>query len=501
MSATQTGKNIRRNAIAGASQTALSAILLFCLYRYINYALGVEYLGVWSVVLALSSVSSLADLGFSAGLTKFVAKYVSLNRPFKVVALVDTVTISMAMVIILLTLIMLPLAYYLSDVIFDDPYSHFAKTILPIAFISVVFNITASASLGGLAGLGRIDAKSLLLFASQAIFLLATFVLVPLLDFEGLAFAQLLSSFFLLVTARLVLRYNHQYFTIIPVVWRVEVISEIWRYGAQYQLALVMRMLLDPVTKGLLASFAGPLYVGYFEMATQIIAKAKNMLVSANHAIVPYVSSNLNNQQFDIKEFYCSNFEIFSKASLLLFSLIVSCAGLMSWILLGENNSVFILLFLILSFAWMLNSFSGPAHLLNLATGKLWLSTISTLLMAISNIFFCSLLGFYLGGLGVAIGYALSITLGGLLLLWLVNRDLGLMCKDVFSSWMIFHIVIVVLAICNATYLFYLLEDSQLIYALLFPVAVIMLVFVAVFVDPILRKIVLGILMRSISKD
>ena len=53
--------------LANVLQALAGAALLFALYRYINTTLGVEQLGVWSVVLATASASRLADLGLSAG--------------------------------------------------------------------------------------------------------------------------------------------------------------------------------------------------------------------------------------------------------------------------------------------------------------------------------------------------------------------------------------------------------------------------------------------------
>ena len=45
-------KRLSRNVSANVAQTLLGALLLFALYRYITITLGVEQLGIWSVVLA-----------------------------------------------------------------------------------------------------------------------------------------------------------------------------------------------------------------------------------------------------------------------------------------------------------------------------------------------------------------------------------------------------------------------------------------------------------------
>lgn len=67
----QFDKNVRFGSHAVPSQMSyrywISSVLIFVLYRYISTALGVDRLGVWSVVLAAASASRLADLGLNSG--------------------------------------------------------------------------------------------------------------------------------------------------------------------------------------------------------------------------------------------------------------------------------------------------------------------------------------------------------------------------------------------------------------------------------------------------
>ena len=66
---------IARNAAASVGQVIVSALILFVLYRAILEMLGAERLGIWSVVLAAASASRIGELGLSASVTRFVAKY------------------------------------------------------------------------------------------------------------------------------------------------------------------------------------------------------------------------------------------------------------------------------------------------------------------------------------------------------------------------------------------------------------------------------------------
>ena len=66
---------ITGNAIAMFIQAILTSVILFLMYLFISRILGLSALGIWSVVMATTSASRLIDIGFSGGITKFVAKY------------------------------------------------------------------------------------------------------------------------------------------------------------------------------------------------------------------------------------------------------------------------------------------------------------------------------------------------------------------------------------------------------------------------------------------
>ena len=67
-------RRISANVIASIAQVLASSVAFFLLYRYLLDQLGVAQLGVWSLVLATTSVSRIGDLGLSAGVVKFVAQ-------------------------------------------------------------------------------------------------------------------------------------------------------------------------------------------------------------------------------------------------------------------------------------------------------------------------------------------------------------------------------------------------------------------------------------------
>ena len=71
----------RRLALLGmgtsAAQAALSAVLLFGLYRYAQGVVGPERFGAWSFVMGVAAVGGLAEMGLSSGVLRFVARAVA----------------------------------------------------------------------------------------------------------------------------------------------------------------------------------------------------------------------------------------------------------------------------------------------------------------------------------------------------------------------------------------------------------------------------------------
>ena len=70
-----TARRLLSNAGLSVLQVLVSGVLLFFVYRHLLKQLGAEQLGLWSVLLASTSVARLSDLGLTSGVVKFVARY------------------------------------------------------------------------------------------------------------------------------------------------------------------------------------------------------------------------------------------------------------------------------------------------------------------------------------------------------------------------------------------------------------------------------------------
>ena len=64
-----------KNIFSAAGQTIVQTVILLILYRYLIDRIGVDQLGIWSIVLATASAARVSELGFGGSIIKFIAAY------------------------------------------------------------------------------------------------------------------------------------------------------------------------------------------------------------------------------------------------------------------------------------------------------------------------------------------------------------------------------------------------------------------------------------------
>ncbi|MFZ5653347.1 MAG: lipopolysaccharide biosynthesis protein [Pseudomonadota bacterium] len=422
-------RRLPRNVIANVVQVLASAGLLFALYRYINVTLGVEQLGIWSVVLATASASRLADLGLSAGVTRFVARDRARGDLARAGQVVDTALLMLMVVVGAALPLLYPLIAGLLPHLFDVEHLTGALEILPYALASLWLTIVAAVFQGGLDGCQRMDLRAGLVVAGQIAMLASAIVLVPRFGLVGLAWAQIGQGLLLVIGGRAALRRALPPLPRLPRQWSRPVLREMLGYGTNVQVATVFMLLLDPVAKALMARFGGPAAAGYFEMANQVLLRVRALIVSANQAIVPHVAALAATEPARLTHLYRDNMHLLVFVTLPAFALLIAWAGGFSWLLIGAYQPEFVFLITLLSVAWGANIFAGPAYFTNLGTGQVGWNTLSHMLMGALNAALGWLLGVRYGANGVAFGYAIALIAGSAMLIGVYGYRHRVRCR------------------------------------------------------------------------
>lgn len=425
MSSIMRTRSLQSNVAANLLQTVLGTALLFLLYRFINTSIGIAQLGIWSVVLATVAVSHLTDLGLTAGITRFIARDLGLLNTHRAAEVIDTAMLTMA---VILAVLALPL-YFLADILlpyfFGSNDLVLAQSILPYALASLWFSMLSTGIQGALDGCQRMDVRAILVITGQLLFLILAVILIPKYGIIGLAWAQLLQGITSVVAGRLILKCLMKTVGVLPRRWNFAVLKEMLGYGLNIQASTVLILFFDPVTKVLLAKFGGPSAAGAFEMANQMVVKARGLIISANQAIVPYVAASHGVSSPALQEKYKNNVGTIYSIAVPMFSLVALVSPLVGWLLLGTVDKEFIILVAVLSLGWCFNVFNAPAYFFNMGTGSVHWNTWSHLLTGVLNISVGYFLGVSYGATGVICAYILSICAGSALLIGIfqsVNR-------------------------------------------------------------------------------
>lgn len=411
-----------RNATLTVAQVVLSATFLFAVYKYLLGAIGPEQMGVWSIVMALSTVARITDLGFAGGMTRFVAKYQALDDHEAVLEVVETGTLSLAVLSVLILTISYPLLRLGLPHVMTPTSAALALKLLPFALASFGALAVAGAYLSTLDGLQRADLRNLILMGGTLLY----GVLIPLcvwrLGFEGLGWAQLGQSLTILVVAGWMVRVKLR-LALVPHRWTTSRFKEMLGYNVHLQLTTFASLLGDPLTKLLLSHFGSLPMVTYYEMALKMVSQFRAIVVNVNQVLVPSIARAQEKNIEELRDIFKKTLSSVFLISLFFYGIAITSLPLASDIWIGHYNSTFTYSAIILIAAMQINSFIVPIFFTNLGTGKAKENSLSQLSIGFSNIILGFLLGIALGGWGVILSYGLSIAIGSVILLALFVRQ------------------------------------------------------------------------------
>jgi len=404
-------RQLIRNASLGSVQVIATGLVFFVLYRFLYDTIGVAELGVWSVVLSWTSMSSLAGLGMTGSAVKFVSTYLARNDRRHVAGIIETLAISLMVVLAGALVIVYPLLVWMTGVVFTPEMRVVGISILPYAAAS--FWISAVAGLFGscVDGFHRVDVRHIMIIAAMLLYLLLSFVLVPMNGIVGLAQAQVVQGSVLLVASWLYVRRLLPELGIIPTHWQKSIFKEIIDYSLKLQLISIAQLLFEPLAKSLLARFGGAASAGFFEMANRMVMQLRALIVSAYQAVVPTIADLHERDQHQVRNVYEGSLRLVHYLVVCAIPLLLLVVPLISLLWLGEVHSTFVMFTSVLVVAWFVNILATPSYFANMGTGDLWWNVIAQGTQGGVTAILGITLGMAFGGAGVVIAFFLAIVL------------------------------------------------------------------------------------------
>lgn len=406
-------RQILINAAMSVTQIVVISGVLFILYRFLLETIGVEQLGIWSLVLATTSVAQIANFGLSGSVVKFVAKYIARGEDENVARVIQTAAISVAGFDVgLVLLIGYPIVKWVLGLVVPDESLPLALSILPYALLALWIMIITSIFQAGLDGYQRIDLRSLLLMGGAVLHLLLCFMLAPTHGLIGVAYARVIQNFTILLSSWLLLKRQLPLLPFFPYKCDKDIFKEIIGYAINFQVISVTTMFYDPITKALLSKFGGLSMVGYYEMASRMVQQFRGLIVSANQVLVPAIADLQEKTPERIQSVYLTSYQLLFYLAVPLYSVIIVSTPLISELWVGHYERIFVIFGTLLSIGWFLNTLNAPAYFATLGIGELRWNVAGHITIALLNAGLGFLLGAVYGGIGVVIAWVFSLASG-----------------------------------------------------------------------------------------
>lgn len=405
-------RQILLNAATTFAQVIGSAAILFFLYRFLIRSIGIEGLGIWSLVLATTSIVTLANQGFSTSIVKFVAKYAARECAEDVSALVQTALISVGLAVAVISALLYPIAKWLLGVILPPASLAEAVAILPCAVASLWINLIESVLQAGLAGHEMITECNYVELGGSAFYLFGAFLFVPGHGLLGLAYSQTAVAALSLLATWFLLRRRIPQLPFIPRRWNRNLFREMARYGIHFQFITSSQALREPVTKALIARFGNLALVGFYDLASRWVVTFRELIVQANQVLVPTVSRLRESDPVSVPRLYRESYRLIFFLAIPASAFLIALSPLVSLFWIGRFEPVFISFVALLAAGWLVNILANPAYVVDLGTGALKWVSIGCAVTAILNAGLGFLAGLRWGGTAVVGASVLSLAVG-----------------------------------------------------------------------------------------
>lgn len=409
-------KKIAMSAGSSIVQTLVAGLTTFILFKVILDTIGPEKLGIWSLVLALSSMVQVANLGMSGSIVKNVADCDALGDKKKMSVVIQTAVISIGLFTLVLILGAYPFVKVYLGYTIEASLYHDAEAILPVAMLAFLVTMVGGIYQGALYGCQLIMQRNVILMADSISYLVLCIIVMPSYGLLGLAYARLVQNALTLLLTVILLRRHVPQLPLFPFHWSKSHFKEMLGYAANFQIISLLVMLSDPITKGFLSKYGNISMVGYYEMANRMVQIFRGLLINANQVLVPTFAHLDKLAPEKVTTTYVASYQIIYYLTVPGFCLLAISSPFVSELLVGRYESFFVWSTVALCGGWLINTLSVPAYFASMGTGDMKANVVSHVAMTAVNLLLIYVLGHLWGGTGVMLAWSVSLAIGGIIL-------------------------------------------------------------------------------------
>ncbi len=410
----KTNRDIFINIITSILGIVVSTFVLLYVYRIANHKLGMEQIGLWSIVTTLTSIGNIGTFGITGSLVKFSAELKSKGERETIIGLLNSCILLMSGLIIVFLAILYIFSLLFLGSFVDTKFIDLAFALLPYSFFIFFLSTIGYLILSVVEGLNKSWQKNVVVIVSNILLLLFASVWIDKYGIYGIFYAQIVQAATILFLAFVLIRLNFVSYSFIVLNRNRELLRRITNYGLKFQSVSILQLLGEPVTKFFLSRYGGLGLVGVFEMASRVVIQVRGIFVAIISNLLPKLvdihSNHPNEKVRDVfKHVFKLNLDLFALAygMLILFSPVI----VKVW--LGKPETTLVNTIQYLSIAWLINAITVVPYIFNLGSGKLNGNIYSHALIGIINIFLgLVIILFHLPSIGFVYAWMLSLIIG-----------------------------------------------------------------------------------------
>lgn len=402
------GKQVTRNATWAIGQTIISAFVLFFLYRFLLKELGAAKLGLWSLILASTSLARLGELGFSNATLRFVGKYVGAGQAGDAAEILETALLSISVPFMLLVVIAIPLIGEALPWFIPEQHMAEALVIVPWSMFALWLSVTTGLVQSALDGCGRMDQRNIVLIGTNLLYLVIALWLTPMLGLKGVAIAQAIQAGVSLLIIWWLTKRTLRQLPLLPWRWHKNRFQEIFSFAVSMQISSITGMMIEPLVKALISRFGGLEFLAYYEMANQVVVRARGVLMGGFQALLPvYAASNADNLEGLRKLNRMTQLRV-STLGVPYLTMLAAAFPIISNVWTGTEQSILINCGVIISLTWLIAASAIPSHFFAVGTGRGWIVARNQILILALTGLLGYPFGYRFGGYGVVFGALLA---------------------------------------------------------------------------------------------
>lgn len=423
---------IGRNALWAIVQVIFSTGILFAVYYFTVRAVGIDQVGLLSIVSTTAGVTRISELGLSGVVTRFLPEHLARGENADASEVIVTSVSALGICVGIFSLLAWPTLNTLLPLFVADDLLPQARSIVPIALLSLWMSVVANCIAMSLDGINRADRRAQINVLSLSIFGAVAILSINRLGIAAIPLAQALQAACAFVLSMFLL------FRKVPALRSarpsMRCFKRIWAYGAHLQTISILILFYDPLTRLLLNHFGNLSAVGYYDLANRLISQVRSIIVSANQVMVPYYANLNATNPKSISAAVNINFVVVLAISAVVFSQLAVSLFLVSQLWLGHIDQPFIAICMILIIGNYANTLSVGIYFMNIGIGTAINNVFTWVVIIAVNLFAGTVGGVIFGVFGVMAAVSMALVCGSFFTIHAFLRENDLSVGSLMTS-------------------------------------------------------------------